>query len=303
MTPLLTVAGLSIMLFMGSGLLMPFAACIDRWQAYVSQRALYEKCAMQTERLFAGIIIFSAGAILADFFAGGFIDNAARRVWELGWIFLCCLYAVAAVLSASILFAKKSAARWIETLLCIVASILFCAVLVFFLFWTVSRTGTVAVENGAILEQCRMYFGDAAVTKLVCSAAFLLTSATALAFLVSLCWHIICRARNDFGRDFYTLVLNRRARQAFAAVLSAFVFSLFLLFLHPSLRDGWTGAFIENAGELENLVLNSLLVLLPIAAWLCRIMFRHALPLQKRSYAFMALIAFYFGCIVSWMHC
>ena len=126
-------------------------------------------------------------------------------------------------------------------------------------------------------------------------AAFSLFLGLTGAYALALCWHILCRNRDDFGRDFYTFTLSMRARQAACSALLLTVSAAAMFWLTPVVEAGHALALLPFAREYASPALTAGMFCLPLAALLWYAMGRAAVPMQKRSLAFFALLLLFAG--------
>ena len=121
-------------------------------------------------------------------------------------------------------------------------------------------------------------------------AAFSLFLGLTGAYALALCWHILCRNRDDFGRDYYSFALSMRARQAFCAGLLLTVSAAAMFWLTPVVDAGQRAlALLPFAGVYASHALTAGMLCRPLATLLWYAVTHAALPMQKRSLAFLAL--------------
>ena len=118
---------------------------------------------------------------------------------------------------------------------------------------------------------------------------FCISLAFAAAYGLALCWHILLRNRDDFGRDFYSFTLGMRSRQASYGGLMLVMTAALQYSMYPELAKDWALARLPFAGDYAELALTFGLISIPAAFGLWYSMSRSALPMQKRSYAFLSM--------------
>ncbi len=289
MAVFLNIAAAMLFLIGGSGLFLSFFAFMDRCRAYLEKRSLFEKSAAQLDSLCAVTLLIFASASDADCFFSGAIN--ARMAQESGgiWFLFCICISAAAFLAVLTAIAKKNCRRMLSGLTCAVSlpSLIFLVLLSWQFFF---RNGHAVLADG--LFPSLVNLGGIAF----CSTGFWLYAVCALcamassACLLASCWHIFCRSRNDYGRDFYAVVLGLRSRQAsyfLLAFLAGLIASAVLGMVHEKL---WLAA--DDFGYLLCL---GLTLLIPAAFFFCRAVARDAMPMQKKSYIVIALLCFYAG--------
>jgi hypothetical protein len=167
------------------------------------------------------------------------------------------------------------------------ASASFCTLLVWAFLLGALRSASAGAEGAAhdfvvALESVKS--ADFVVFLLFC-----ISLALAAAYGLALCWHILLRNRNDFGRDFYSFTLGMRSRQASYGCLMLVMTAAVQYSMYPALAKDWALARLPFAGDYAELALTLGLLCIPAAFGLWYSMSRAALPMQKRSYAFLAM--------------
>ena len=112
----------------------------------------------------------------------------------------------------------------------------------------------------------------------------------AVSYGLALCWHILLRNRDDFGRDYYSFVLGMRSRQAAYAGLFLSMIAAVQYSLYPAIAKEVALSRLPFVGDCAEAVLTGGLLGLPAAFAFWYSMSLSSLPMQKRSYAFLALI-------------
>ena len=244
---------------------LPFIAVWDRRLAVIRRRSLYDKSAGQTESLCAGLNLLVAAALSADLLAGGFIDRIMIGPWRFLWEALVMASAFAALCAVIVLFARRglrSAFGMLTGLAATASSCLICVLMWAFTVGAlqVSVAGTEAAAQSFVLVLAGVKSADFLFFVLFSAAL-----AAAVAYGLSLCWHILLRNRDDFGRDFYTFTLGMRSRQASYAGLMLTIVAAVQYSMYPQMDKEWASALLPFAGGYAELVLTCGLIGLPAA--------------------------------------
>lgn len=266
--------------------ILPFIAVWDRRLAVARRRSLYDKSAGQTESLTAVLSALFACAMGGDLLAGGVIDRLMAGPWRILWEGMVMISAFAALSAIMVLYAKRGLRNAFSVLsgLASAASASLCVLLVWsFLFGAMRAPASSGEDFVVALES--MKSADFAVFLLFC-----LGLAASAAYGLALCWHILLRRRDDFGRDYYTFTLGMRSRQASYGGLLLSMTAALQYSLYPKLAKDWALARLPFAGDYAELALTCGLLCLPAAFALWYSMSLSAVPMQKRSYAFLAVL-------------
>ena len=266
-----TCAALAVLLFIGfAGAVLPFVSVWDHRLAVARRRSLYDKSAGQTEHLTAALHTVFALGLAADFLADGFINRLMAGPWVFVWEGLVLSAALATLCSVAALLGGKKGRMVFSVLSGLVA--MFSASLLCVLGW--------AFCLGALT-------GGGADPALF--VVFALCLALAAAYGLALCWHILRRNADDFGRDYYTFTLAMRSRQAMSAGLLLTLSAASMFWMYPAVDGAQSLALLPFAGAFAPQALTAGMFCLPAAALLWYGMSRAALPMQRRSLAFLAL--------------
>lgn len=286
-----TCAALAVLLIVGfAGAMLPFVSVWDHRLAAARRRSLYDKAAGQTESFTAALQIILALALGADLLAGGWINRLMTGPWAFVWECLVIASAVAALCAAAVLFVRRAGKMAFGVLSGLAATLSSCLLCVlawgFCLGALTAGTGNEeeAVQSFLVLMAGLHSLG------FVFFAAFSLFLGLTSAYALALCWHILCRNRDDFGRDYYTFTLSMRARQAFCAGLLLTVSAAAMFWLTPVVDAEHALALLPFAGVYASHALTAGMFCLPLAALLWYAVSRATLPMQKRSLAFLAVI-------------
>ena len=270
--------------------ILPFIAVWDRHLAVVRRRSLYDKSAGQTDSLTALLNILFAAAIGADLLMAGYIDSLMVGPWRLLWEAMVMSSAFAALSAVIVLYARRGMRNAFSALsgVAAAASASLCCVLVWAFYLGALK------ESPAGLEAAQQAF--VVVLAGIQSVGFMLyvTFAVALALTsaygLALCWHILLRGRDDFGRDYYTFTLGMRSRQAAYAGILLLPVSAVQFWMYPQVAKEWALELLPFAGEYAELALSGGMLCLPASVLLWYSMSRASVPMQKRSFAFFAMI-------------
>ncbi|MBO6002895.1 MAG: hypothetical protein J6P53_05305, partial [Mailhella sp.] len=227
----------------------------------------------------------------ADLLYRGRIYAAMQGVWAWNFLAICIFCSAAATLSFLALFAPKQAARWISTATCLVGILPLGSGLSCASHWLAGGGAFAQPAPTAVPSDLIGLLTGQDAALFLCILAFLLAASLALASLAALCWHIVCRLKADYGRDFYTLILSSRARLAWKTILVFIAAFAPLLFISPSISPRWASSLPSGSGSYGTYLANGFLAFLPLAAFLCHAISVHPVPLQRRSFAFLSLLA------------
>ncbi|HJD96603.1 hypothetical protein [Mailhella massiliensis] len=285
-----TCAALAVLLFIGlAGAVLPFVCVWDHRLAVARRRSLYDKSAGQTEHLTAALHTVFALGLAADFLADGFINRLMDGPWLFLWEGLVLSSALATFCSVAVLLAGKKGRLCFSVLSGLVA--MFAATLLTVLAWAFCL-GAFTAGAGDPEEAVTAFLVLLAGLRslgFALFAAFAVCLALASAYALALCWHILCRGMDDFGRDYYTFTLAMRSRQALCSGLLLTVSAASLFWLHPVVDGAQSQGLLPFAGAYAPQALTAGMFFLPLAALLWYAISRSALPMQRRSLAFLAL--------------
>lgn len=278
-----TCAAATVLLLIGlSCAMLPFLSVWDHRLAIARRRSLYDKSAGQVESLTAVMQLFFAGALGADLLCGGFIDSLMVGPWRFLWAATAMSAAFAALCSVLVLFAPKA----LRTIISVISGLtaVFSACLLSALSWAFFMGALGTAEPEAAEQAFIVIAAGLQSLGFILFAGFALCLAVAAAYGLALCWHILCRSRDDFGRDYYAFVLGMRGRQASisALLLTACAALMYVVDMgHPS----------EQAAAQSTLAAAYLggMLCLPAASAVWFALSRSAVPMQKRSFAFIGM--------------
>ena len=289
MTAIHVMAAAAILMVGLACAILPFAAVWDRRLAVARRRSLYDKSAGQVESLTAILGALFAVALGADLLMKGSIDSLMTGPWRVLWEGMVMIAAFAALSAIIVLYAKRGLRNAFSVLsgLAFAASGSLCDLLVWaFLFGAVHvpAAGAEQAAHDLIVVLASLKSAD-----FVLFVLFSVLFAASGAYGLALCWHILLRNRDDFGRDYYSFVLGVRSRQAAHAGLFLSMVAAVQYSLYPQMAKDWALSRLPFAGEYAEAVLAGGLLCLPAAFALWYSMSRSSVPMQKRSYAFLAL--------------
>ena len=269
--------------------ILPFVAVWDRRLAVARRRSLYDKSAGQVESLTAILGALFAVALGADLLMKGAVDSLMTGTWRIFWEGMVMISAFAALCSIIVLYANRGLRNAFSVLsgLAFAASSSLCILLVWaFLFGAVHApaAGAEQAAHDLIVVLASVKSAD-----FILFVLFSVLFAASGAYGLALCWHILLRKRDDFGRDYYSFVLGMRSRQAAYAGLFLSMIAAVQYSLYPQMDKDWALSRLPFAGEYAEAVLTGGLLCLPVAFALWYSMARSSVPMQKRSYAFLSL--------------
>lgn len=206
---------------------LPFVALADKLRAVRQGRAVFVKSAGQLVQLAALLQAFTVLALLADLALHGYINCFMQDVWRPVWLGSIALSALALFFSIlASLACKSKKASGAPFPVCLVLSgvaaltgvaLAFICVLIFLHGGNLSH-----LANGASLaSSLAVLLASVAKFPLALFALACLVLAWVGAEALALVWYLILRRRDDFGRDYYSLMLRSHAKQA--AILSGLV--------------------------------------------------------------------------------
>lgn len=269
---------------------LPFMAVWERRLAVMRRRSLYDKSAGQVETLAAFLQLAFALALGADLFASGHIHRMMSGPWLFLWECLVITSAVSGLFAVGGLFARGGVRMFLYILSGLV-SVLAASLLCIF-GWAFCLGALNASVEG--MEQSVQAF--MIVMAGTCSLGFMLfvlfsvCLAATSAYGAALCWHILCRNRDDFGRDYYTFVLTMRAWQAFCSCILLLLGTAALFWMNPVMDPAQGLALLPVAHEYAVAALSGGILCLPVAMLLWYGISKTAVPMQKKSFAFLALL-------------
>ena len=289
-------AALAVLLIAGlSGAVLPFVSVWDHRLATARRRSLYDKSAGQTEAFTAALQVLVALALAADLLAGGWINRLMTGPWAFLWECLVIVFAVAALCAVAVLFVKKTGKMVFGVLSGLAGTLAACVLCVLAWGFCLGALSAGTGDEEKAVHAFLVLMAGMRSLGFMIFAAFSPFLGLTGAYALALCWHILCRNRDDFGRDFYTFTLSMRARQAFCAGLLLTVSAAAMFWLTPVVDAERALALLPFAGVYASHALTAGMFCLPLAALLWYAVARAALPMQKRSLAFLALVLLVVG--------
>lgn len=293
---LYTCAALAVLLCVGlAGAVLPFVCIWDRRLAVVRRRSLYDKSAWQVEHLTSVIHTVFALGLAADFLADGYINRLMTGPWFFMWNALILGSALAMLCSVATLLAGKK----VKTFFCAMSGItaMFAATILCVLGWAfclgalTSSTGDVEEVMHAFLVLLAGLHSMGFILFMI----FALCLALVSAYSFALCWHILCREHDNFGRDYYTFTLAMRSRQAMFSGLLLMASAVSMFWMYPTVNTVQSLALVPFAAQYASSVLVAGMLCLPSAVLSWYVVSRAELPMQRRSLAFLALPLLFVG--------
>lgn len=290
MTVLFYLAATAVFMTALACVVLPFVAVWDRRLAIARRRSLYDKSAGQTESLNAVLNIVFAAALGADLLMGGCIDKLMFGPWRMLWEALVMSAAFSALCAVIVLYAGRGLRNAFNVLsgLAAAASASLCCILVWAFCLGALKESASGLE--AAQQAFMVVLASLQSVGFVLHVAFTVALALTAAYGFALCWHILLRNRDDFGRDYYVFTLGMRSRQAsYAGLLLSCVAAVQYSF-YPQMAREWAQTLLPFAGESAELALTCGLLGMPIAFSLWHAMSLSTMPMQKRSFAFIAVL-------------
>lgn len=285
-----TCAALAVLLCVGlAGAVLPFVCIWDHRLAAARRRSLYDKSAGQTEHLTAVLHTVFALGLAADFLADGFINRLMTGPWMFVWEVLVLAAALGTLCSVAVLLAGKKGRTFFSVLSGLAA--MFAATLLCVLGWAFclgALTGGAGDPEEAMQAFLVLLAGLHSLG-FALFVVFALCLALTSAYAFALCWHILCRNHDDFGRDYYTFTLAMRSRQAMFSGLLLTASAASMFWMYPAVDAAQSLALLPFAAQYASPALTAGMFFLPLAALLWYAVSRAALPMQRRSLAFLAL--------------
>lgn len=286
-----TCAALAVLLIAGlSGAMLPFVSVWDHRLASVRRRSLYDKSAGQTESFTAVLQVLLALALAGDLLAGGWINRLMTGPWAFLWECLVAASAVAALCAVAVLFVRRAGKMAFGLLSGLTATFSACLLCVLGWGFCLGAFTAGAGDEEQAVQAFLVLMAGLQSLGFALFATFSLFLGITSAYALALCWHILCRNRDDFGRDYYTFTLSMRARQAFCSGLLLMVSAAAVFWMNPVVESERALALIPFAREYAAHALTAGMFCLPLAVLLWYAVARAAVPMQKRSLAFLAFI-------------
>lgn len=296
-----TCAALAVLLIVGlSGAMLPFISVWDHRLASARRRSLYDKSAGQTESLTAFLQVLLALALTADLLADGRISRLMAGPWAFVWECLVLACAVSALCSVAVLFLRRTGKMVMGGLAGLASTLAACLLCVLGWSFCLGALGAAGEDPEQAVQSFLVLMAGLQSLGFSLFAAFSLALALTGAYALALCWHILCRRHDDFGRDYYTFTLSMRARQAAGAGLLLTLAAAAMFWMYPVIDAAQSLALLPFAGEYASYALTGGTLCLPLAAFLWYVVGRAAVPMQKRSLAFLALLLLIVGvyCVI-----
>lgn len=281
---------------------LPVLCLLDNQLATRTKRAIFKKSVNQINILGIFSWLFLSHALLADYLAHGFAYTYFyQNSITANLFFFGMVGAFATLINFCIMKKFKNTGMYLITSLISLTT----ACLLFILAWVFLRNIDLVTLNSIkdIFVISSMPSISSQATEIVglwdqLIFVFYLATSLLMGFVAAksmlLCWYVIRRNRDDYGRDYYTQIIQTRAQQL---VYSG---SLFLLL---------TAAFMWNipSFSLERFILifagNSIFLMtvfsfaLPVAVIFWSIIAKNPQPLQKKSLIFSSFLLFILGWI------
>ena len=276
--------------------ILPFAAFADKLQATRQQRSIFAKSAMQVAQLAVLLQSFGVVALLADLLLDGCVNRFMQGVWRPIWVGTIACLAVALLFSLlAVSVGKSKNTSGAPNSACLVLSglaALIGAALAFICVWVFLRGGSLPLpaEGETLASSFAALLAATAKLSLAVYALICLVLAWVGAQAQALVWYLVLRRRDDFGRDYYTLMLRAHAKQASTlsglVLLPLMVGALGFIPTFSSLRLLQVLPWTANV----NMVVLSIGTLcLPLAAACWFLLYRAELPLRKKTLAIVAV--------------
>ncbi len=277
-----------------TGGILPFLSAWDRYNAMARKRSLYDKSAGQIETFSTLVLIIYAVILGADMLLGGRIDQNMIGPWVTVWELLAMTSALAALCATASLMVTvpfKKITNICSGLLALLGQAGACLILWAFCLGALTGSGSTpeVAQQAFVVLLDRQYW-----PQLGLFVVFDVLLGVTSAYGLSLCWHILCRNKDDFGRDFYSFVLGMRARQASYAGLLLLPVSVLIFVLYP-LDPVRAQELMPLVGAGSEYIFSAGLLAFPLAGFLWYAISRASMPMQRRSLAFLAMIFLFVG--------
>lgn len=289
-------AALAVLLIAGlSGAMLPFVSVWDHRLATARRRSLYDKGAGQTESFTAVLQVLFALALAADLLARGYISRLMTGPWAFVWECLVIAASVAALCAVAVLFVKKTGKMAFGILSGLASTLAACLLCVLAWGFCLGALSAGTGDEQEAVQSFLVLMAGMHSLGFMFFAGFSLFLGLTGAYALALCWHILCRNRDDFGRDFYTFILSMRSRQAFGSGILLTLSAAAMFWLTPVVDAAHALALLPFAREYASQALTAGMFCLPLAALLWYAVAHAAVPMQKRSLAFLALVLLFAG--------
>lgn len=303
-------------LWMLTAAALPFLALRDRSLAELRKRSMYDKSAGQIRTLAVLMQGISVAALAGDWFGGGAIASFATpeplRVVFISALIFSVVGMIIMVLAWALArnAARSSSSAFLTGLSGVIACLAAaCATLLLWVFLRGGLLVTLGVADGADdAVAAAASFSFAAVWGMVRelamgpgripAALFAVESmifALAAAQGVTLCWHVLRRKADDFGRDYYAFIVKSRARRAAYAGALTLPVSAVLLWMTPAFAAARLPFLLPLSPEHAFATLSTLSLCLPLAVLCWYLLVRADVPLRKKSLIFLAVPLLYLG--------
>lgn len=293
---LYTCAALAVLLCVGlAGAVLPFVCIWDRRLAVVRHRSLYDKSAGQAEHLTSVLHTVFALTLAADFLSDGYINRLMTGPWIFVWDALMLGAALAMLCSVAALLAGKKGRTLFSAMSGIAA--MFTATILCTLCWAFCL-GALTCGTGDMEEVMHAFLVLLAGLHsmgFILFVLFALCLALTSAYAFALCWHILCRDHDNFGRDYYAFTLAMRSRQAMFSGLLLTASAVSMFWMYPAVNAVQSLTLLPFAAQYASSVLTAGMFCLPCAVLLWYAVSCAELPMQRRSLAFLALPLLFFG--------
>jgi len=269
---------------------LPFISVWDRHLAVARRRSLYDKSARQTESLTAGLHLLFAVALAADLLMKGTIDAMLSGPWRFLWEILVLSAAFAALCTVIVRFAQKGIRSFFGILAGLGGTLSACIVCLLVWAFYLGALKEAAAGGEQATQAFMVVMAGTQSVGFILFAVFSFCIALSCAYGFALCWHILMRGKDDFGRDYYTFALGIRSRQAAYAGMLVLPVSAVQFWMYPTVALEWAQTLLPGTREYAELILTGGMLCFPVAVLFWYVMSRSALPMQRRSLAFLAII-------------
>ncbi len=292
---------------------LPFICASNRLLAIRHSRSLYDKSAYHLAVLGSFLFIVFGITLFLDYYLDGIIFKYFIRPKFLNIVFL--LMGNLFLLGGMIFFVIHKRSR-VKSKLFFVLNVLVGGVLFLLtssLTWVYLRS-TIFFPEWTLTQ---LWTHEPLQTPFLIFMLVSLFLGLTGAHILALIFFIIRRNKDDYGRDYYTTILASHAKRAtYSGVLLCVAIAV-LLFIIPTsyekltllLLDLMNAGFMDgslNSGDAFATVLlsdiyfyvPSLLVFIPLSIICLQVIAKSALPLQRKSFAFFALLLLFIGLTV-----
>lgn len=268
------------------------------------KRSLFEKASLQIAKFGTLLAILFSITLFADYIMQGKIMEyiIIPKICQYPMLLLCAGLAVLGLLFSLCLKVPKSVRMPLYCLNCVIGSVVFLTNII--ITWAFLRSLPLVLDPNTFWTTWTTWqFQNSEQVFFILFILFAFFSGLFFAHLLSLTYFILRRNKDDFGRDYYNLIVNSHSRRASFMGILLFLPLTALIFLVPFSTQKII-LIVDNLQALTSMVINKQYISYALGlsnlffalSVLCIfIMSQAKLPLQKKYLLVFSMFSFLIG--------